>query len=131
MLGEMEAVVRRFENCEYLPEDFHHADHLTVITWYLERMPVRLALAHMREKLAKFSAHHNRKGYNETITCFWIARVAEVLATSAADLPLLETTNHVRERLGNKDLIFDYYSRECLLSEQAKTTWLDPDLQNL
>ena len=126
-----EIIVRRFEQCEFLPEEFHHADHLTVITHYLERMPLRRALTEMRAALVRFSAQHNRKGYNETITRFWITKVAQVLAMLPGNLPLPELVSRVREQLGNKELVFEYYSRERVLSKEAKQHWLEPDLKPL
>ena len=115
MPSEVEAVVRRFEQCEFLPEEFHHADHLTVITCYLERMPLRQALATMRSALLKFITHHHRKAYNETITRFWVAKVAQVLATLPGDISLPESVQRVREQLGRKELVFDFYSQERVL----------------
>ena len=124
-------VLRKFEQCEFQAEDFHHRDHLAVMVCYLERMPLRQALVHMREALLRFTAHHNRKGYNETITRFWIAKVARVLATLPRELPLEELVERVCETLGSKELLFDYYSRELVMSEQAKLNWLEPDLKPL
>jgi hypothetical protein len=129
--ADLQRIVRAFERCEFLPEEFHHADHLTVITHYLERMPLRRALSEMRAALVRFSAHHNRKGYNETITRFWIAKVAQVLATLPNDLPLAELLSRVREQLSSKELVFEYYSRERVLSEDAKQQWVEPDLKPL
>lgn len=62
-LRETELILRKFERCEFRAEDFHHRDHLAVMVCYLERMPLRQALAHIREALLRFTAHHNRKGY--------------------------------------------------------------------
>lgn len=128
---EVHTVVRKFENCEFSPQEFHHLDHLTVIICYLEEMPVRAALARMRAALKKFTAHHNAKGYNETITRFWIAKVGQILATQAAELSLPELVERVHAVLGNKELVFQYYVRERALSEVAKQRWLEPDLKEL
>jgi len=130
-LRETELILRKFERCEFRAEDFHHRDHLAVMVCYLERMPLRQALAHIREALLRFTAHHNRKGYNETITRFWIAKVAQVLATLPGELPLEELVTRVCEALGNKELLFDHYSRERVMSEQAKKVWQEPDLKPL
>jgi len=129
--GEVQAVVRKFEDCEFSPQEFHHLDHLTVITCYLEQLPVRAALARMRGALKKFTAHHKAKGYNETITRFWVAKVVQVLATQAAELSLPELVERVHASLGNKELLFQYYSRERALSEDAKQGWLEPDVNLL
>jgi hypothetical protein len=128
-LEEISLTVRKFEQCELLPQNFHHHDHLTVITYYLERMSVRQAVAHMREQLKKFTVHHQAKGYNETITRFWIAKVAGLLAAQPSDLPLLDLVQRVQAALGNKELLFEYYNRERVLSEEAKQSWVEPDVR--
>jgi len=130
-LRGIELVLRKFEQCEFRAEDFHHRDHLAVMVCYLEQMPLRQALAHIREALLRFTAHHNRKGYNETITRFWIAKVAQMLAILPGGLPLETLADRVCEALGNKELLFDYYTRELVMSEQAKKVWHEPDLKPL
>jgi hypothetical protein len=37
----------------------------------------------------------------------------------------------VREQLNDKNLVFNYYSRERIESKEARETWLDPDLREL
>jgi hypothetical protein len=130
-LEDIASTVRKFESCEFTPQQFHHRDHLTVIACYLEQMPLRQALKCMRDALKKFTAHHKAKGYNETITRFWIAKVAQILATEGEDLPLPGLTARVHGALGDKQLLFQYYSREYVLSEEAKGGWVEPDLKAL
>jgi hypothetical protein len=130
-LATINDTVRKFEQCEFRPEDFHHRDHLTVITCYLEQAPVCQAQARIRDALKRFTAHHNVKGYNETITRFWIAKVAQILVTEADGLALPEQIERVHTALGNKELLFDYYTRQRTLSEEAKQSWVAPDLRGL
>jgi hypothetical protein len=128
---EAQAVVRKFEDCEFSPEEFRHLDHLTVITCYLEELPVRAALGRMRAALKKFTAHHKAKGYNETITRFWVVKVAQMMAAEVGDLAFAEVLERVRAAFGNKELVFQYYSRERVMSQEAKEKWIEPDLRNL
>jgi hypothetical protein len=130
-LEAIAATVRKFEQCEFSPQEFHHLDHLTVIACYLEELPVRAALARMRAALKKFTAYHNAKGYNETITRFWIAKVAQIMATQPDEHSLPELAERVHAVLGNKELLFQYYSRERAMSEEAKARWIEPDLKEL
>lgn len=130
-LEAIAATVLKFERCQFSPQEFHHLDHLTVITCYLEQMPLRQALVHMRERLKQFTAYHNAKGYNETITRFWIAKVAETLAAESGEHPLPEVVERVHAVLGNKELPFQYYSRERAMSEEARARWIAPDLKEL
>src|SRR5262249_40066558 len=129
--GDILEVVRKFESCEFRPQEFHHRDHLTVIAHYLERMPVRQALAHMREELKKFTAYHKANGYNETITRLWIAKVAQIMVSEGGELPFAEMIERIHAALGSKELLFQYYSRERVMSEEAKEKWIEADLSQL
>lgn len=129
--SEIREVVCKFEACEFSPQEFHHRDHLTVIACYLEELPVRAALERMRTALKKFTAYHKAKGYNETITRFWVAKVTQIMASEGDDPPLPEIIERIHTVLGNKELVFEYYSRERVLSEGAKHGWLEPDRKGL
>ena len=59
---------------------------------------------------------HDLQIYNETITVFWVRRVQSFL--------LVEAFNNPR-------IIFDYYSKEHLMSDAARRSWQEPDLQPL
>ena len=60
-------VVRKFESCEYAPDDFGHRLHLTVALVYLLDSPYAEALERMRRSLRRFVAHHKlSRVYHET-----------------------------------------------------------------
>jgi hypothetical protein len=42
-----------------------------------------------------------------------------------------ETTNALIHYYGDPALPFKYYSRDRLMSGEARTIWVEPDLQNL
>ena len=128
--AEIEAVVRRFEACEYTKEEFVHARHLAVAAWYLWTSSPLEALDRMRSMLLQFTAHHGVKGYHETITQFWLQVVEEQLGSPRSESNFIARVNHLVERLGDKDLLFSYYSRERVLSEEARARWIEPDLKN-
>lgn len=133
--AEIEDVVRRFEECAYAPEEFVHARHLTVACWYFLRWDARTAEERMRAGLKKFIGHHGKQGYHETITGFWLRMVErEVRAARDGDeseTDLVARVNGIVERLGDKDLIYRYYSRERLGSAEAKAGWMDGDVMGV
>lgn len=126
-MENIEAVVRKFENCEYSPAEFTHARHLTVAAWYLSRVPMQKALDLMREKLRQFSWHHGKMGYHETITRFWLQLVETFMAENAG-VPLDSMVNKVVQEFDDKNLLFQYYRRELVMSEKARAEWVEPDL---
>lgn len=111
--------VRRFENCDYGLKEFSHQAHLKVGWTYLNLYGYDTALVRMRQGLRRFSAHHGKMGYNETITVFWLRLLASHLE---------ESPEKVFRKLG-KDELFRYFSRERVMSAEAKREWVEPDLQ--
>ncbi len=122
--AEVWSFVEKFERCELELAEFDHADHLAVGMAYLSAAGFAEALARMRTSLQRFSAHHGKpyqETYHETITRFWLMKLAEVSGPS-----LWERVNRAVETLGNKDLIFDFYDRETLMSAAARNQWVFP-----
>ena len=122
-------VVRKFEGCEFRVEEFTHARHLTVAAWYVCHLSANEALLRMKTGLVRFIEHHGKQGYHETITRFWMEIVGRFLASLPPDTAITEKVNKVVERYDNKDVLFEYYSRERALSEDAKREWVEPDLK--
>ena len=123
-------VVRKFEHCEYAPAEFTHARHLTVGCWYLCTLPADEALNRMRTHLLNFSAHHGKQGYHETITRFWIKLLEGALRQQSEEEPVLDRVNAM-VGLYPKETLFDYYTRERVMSDTAKREWVEPDLRAL
>jgi len=129
---EVESVVRNFEACTTLPAEFTHEAHLTFALLYLSRLSLTDATERMRDGLFRFLNHYNERGYNETITVFWLRLVQSFLAgTNNASRPMTELANELAANYNNSRLVFDYYSKELLASEEAKDSWVEPDLRPL
>jgi hypothetical protein len=132
---EIEAVVKGFENCTLPDSEFKHAEHLTIALSYLQRsrLTVEEATTRMREALYRYLDHYagDRQIYNETITRFWIELVNSFLERTDTARPLVDICNELIESFGNSNLIYDYFSREHLLSKEARTAWVEPDLKPL
>lgn len=122
--AEILALVRKLEECEIAPNEFHHRDHLAVSVAYLYASDYLPALERMRATLKRFIGHHGLKAYHETITRFWMEQVDSRLDRT---LSLGESVRQIQEQLGDKDLVYRYYSREALNSPAAKDGWIEPD----
>jgi hypothetical protein len=94
---EIENVVRRFETCETGADDFNHPEHLVVAVWYLHTLDRDAALDRMRSGLLRFLDHHegNTSKYSETITVFWIDKIAEKLNQIGPEISIVEKCNAV------------------------------------
>jgi hypothetical protein len=130
-VAEIEEVVRRFESCEYQPEEFFHARHLTVAAWYFAHFDVKTAEERMRSGLMKFIRHHGKNGYHVTITEFWLRMVERTLRETGRGEELLSRVNRVIRQLNHKGLIYEYFRREKVDSPEAKAGWIEPDLKKL
>ena len=132
---EIEMVVHGFESCATPPAAFDHRAHLTVAFSYLHlsRLNVTAARERMRASLYRFLDHNNvgRQKYHETITLFWIKRARSFLAEMDAERPVAEIANEMIEACGGAQLIYEYYSRERLSSDEARMMWVEPDVKAL
>ena len=120
---EVWALVRRFEQCELSLSEFDHGCHLAVGMAYLAAADLEGAMARMRLNLQRFSAHHGKMGYHETMTRFWMLK----LKALRHGKQLWQEANEAATRLANKDMIFKYYERGVLMSEAARQQWVEPD----
>jgi hypothetical protein len=66
--------------------------------------------------------------YHETLTRFWLLQIEKRLDRGEC---LNRSVRAIQEQLSDKNLAFDYYSRERIDSQEARETWLQPDLKEL
>ena len=129
---EVFEVLRRFESCEYAPDDFKHRLHLTVALVYLRDSSYADALERMRQGLRRFVAHHKLSGvYHETLTVFWMRRVRAFLEQSDGGRGLARLANELSVACADSRVVFDYYTKARLDSDKARAYWLDSDLKPL
>lgn len=126
--AEIEEVVRRFEACEYRPEEFIHTRHLTVAALYVLQLGSVAALARMRDALVRFTVFHGKSGYHETITAFWIRAVNLHVRELRGTKDSVGIVNEVVAALADKNLISRHYSREKIASAEARAAWTEPDV---
>jgi hypothetical protein len=125
-------VVRKFESCEYAPDDFGHGLHLTVALVYLLDSTYAEALERMRQGLRRFVGHHKLSGvYHETLTVFWVRRVRAFVEQSDKSRGLTRLANELNDAYADSRLVFDYYTKERLDSDEARAYRLDSDLKPL
>jgi hypothetical protein len=112
-------------------KDSHHASHLHVAWAYLaESSSVRQAANKMRDTLRRFAAVVGKpEKYHETITLFWVHLLSRAYAASHAER--LEDILEANPQLLEKNFPLAYYSAERLFSNEARTSWVEPDLKPL
>ncbi len=129
--AEVEALVVRFESCELPPDDVSHHAHVAMSAWCFLKLPEAQAAARIYDGLQRYVKWHNITIYHETITWFWIKVIGKAVASTDATRPAYTIVNDVMTRLGDSRIIFAYYTRERLQSDEARRHWVEPDLQPL
>jgi hypothetical protein len=129
--AEIEALVARFETCELPPDDVSHRAHVAMSAWCFLKLPEQEAAARIYDGLQRYVRWHHIDIYNETITWFWIKRIGKEVASLDAARPACAIVNEVLARLGDSRMIFAYYTRERLQTDEARRQWIEPDLQPL
>lgn len=69
------------------------------------------------------------RGYNETVTVFWITVALSRLPRSGDETERVAAARaFVRAFVHRSDLIFEYFSRSLVHSWRARSGWVEPDL---
>ncbi|MEO6726556.1 MAG: hypothetical protein ABIU20_02955 [Blastocatellia bacterium] len=131
---EILRLARDFETGTLPRAQWTHRAHLTVACWYLACHAEPNATGRIREGIKKYNASQGNvttreSGYHETMTLFWARMVRGYLAKATLERPLAHIVNDLVSHYSNKNLPFEYYSRDRLMSGEARMNWMEPDLK--
>jgi hypothetical protein len=134
--AEIEYLVRNFDSCLLPRKRWTHSAHLTVALWYCLRNPWPDAVRRVRNGIKRYNEACGiittpESGYHETITLFWLRMVRRYLKTAERECSLVALANGLVERYANSRLPLEYYTRERLMSAEARAGWIEPDLKSL
>lgn len=110
---------------------WNHAAHLRIAWLHLERYGLDEAHLRMRAGILRLNATHGlvespARGYHETLTRVWLVLVAEARALSRCDGSIGFLAAHPLGR----DAPLRFYSRERLLSLEARSIFVGPDRES-
>lgn len=133
---EIAALVSAFERCTLPRSRWTHAARLTLALWYLVHYKPSQAIDRMREGIQRYNAamgiqQTKTDGYHETITLFWLWIGQWYLAERRMSALALDVVNQFIQRCSDPQLPLRYYSRDRLMSWEARTDWVEPDLHPL
>jgi hypothetical protein len=133
---EISQVLAKFESCTLPRPMWTHRAHLTIALWYLRNHPmpeatrlIRQGILNLNDSLGIISDRDS--GYHETITLFFVGLIRHHLDQLSQSDSLLAATNSLLAKYGQKDLPLHYWSKELLMSRQARAQWVNPDLRPL
>jgi hypothetical protein len=121
-----------FENCTLPFDEWHHRAHVKVAYLYLRELPFDEALEKARANIQRYNAATNtpetlERGYHETITVAWMRLVQFTLREYGPSVSADEFLAAQEHLLNRKALRF-FYSRDRIVSWQAKEKFVEPDL---
>lgn len=117
--------------------EWTHVAHLVVGAWHVHRYGPNGALDRLRDGIRRLNESHGNQntptsGYHETITRAYVELLAAFLAACPADEPLADRVARlVDSPLAAKDVLLTFYSRDRLMSMEARAGWREPDLAPL
>ena len=124
-----------FESCSIPLAQWNHRAHLTVAYLLLREHGLEEATDRMCRGVQRYNAANNIRqtptgGYHETLTIAWMRILHTTMgAYGPADGPDSFFEQH--PHLLSKVLLRLFYSRERIMSDEARRGWVEPDLAPL
>lgn len=131
----IDGFVERFRTRTLPRGEWTHHARLVVGLWHLLRHPFDEALSLMRSGISAYNetigvANTDASGYHETVTGFFLRALAAHADGCVA--ARIEWFNRLAaSRLCDKMLPLAFYSRDRIMSREARHGWILPDLQPL
>ena len=134
--AEIKSLIADFENCSLPRSEWNHQAHLTIALWYLNLFDEQEAINRVRQGILRYNQAIGIKttkdgGYHETLTLFWVRMVSHYLSVNEEKISIPETVIAIHDTYKDKYLPFQYYSRDLLMSWEARSGWVEPDLKPL
>ncbi len=133
----LDDLIANFQSCKLPHEAWTHLAHLRVGAWHVHHLGAGAALATLRAGIRRLNDSHGtvnsaNSGYHETTTAAYVHLIDLYLATFEAGIPFEERLAALVESpLGDRSILLRYWSRERLMSPEARAAWIEPDLAPL
>jgi DNA-binding NarL/FixJ family response regulator len=127
-------LIHQFQQRSLSKQEWTHEAHLIVAFHYLSRYSYNQALSYIKEGIKKLNqAHGKLNAYHETITVAF----AKLIHAHLSQAPIWIHSKAFFESfpyLNSKDALtplLNYYSHDVIMSEAARKTFIEPDLNTL
>jgi hypothetical protein len=117
--------------------DWTHAAHFAAALWLMRHRPGLDAAVTMPGLLRAYNeavgtVNDDHGGYHETITLASLRALKGVLDANPPDMPLHTIVNALMaSSMADPNWLLEYWSRDRLMSVEARRAWRDPDLKAL
>lgn len=131
---------RGFLDCSLPGTEWTHAAHFAAALWLMRHRPDLDLSRQMGGLIRAFNLARTGEGggragtpsYHETITLASLRAARPFLEANPPATPLWQIVAALmRTELGDPNWLLQYWSRERLMSEQARRQWCEPDLKAL
>jgi len=117
--------------------EWTHAAHFAAALWLMRTRPELDAAAVMPGLIRSYNesvggVNDDHSGYHETITLASLRAARGVLNAYPLDMPLVRIVNALlSSNLADPNWLLEYWSRDRLMSVEARRNWVEPDLKTL
>ena len=134
--NEISRLIADFQSASIDRARWTHEAHLTVATWHVLHFEPVDALDKVRTGIQRLNAANGvaqtrTGGYHETLTCLYMTMVSQAVAELDATRPLEEIVTSVIARCGDRRLPLRFYSEATLMSWDARTAFVEPDVREI
>jgi hypothetical protein len=124
-----------FETCTLPRDAWIHRAHVRMAFLYSQQHPFSEALDRMRTSIKAYNLSQQipespDRGYHETITVVFMRLVHDALLRNGP-FPTSDSFCDHHPELLDKSVLRKFYSRERLMSPEAKQGFIEPDLAEL
>ena len=128
-------LLQQFEDTTLPTEQWGHREHVKTAYLYLLSHPLDEAIAKMRNGLMAYNAAQNvpdelTRGYHETLTQAWM-HLVHVTLELYGRCDTADVFVDANSQLLSKRALLLFYSRDRILSAEAKREFIPPDLAPL
>ncbi len=131
---EIDSLIHAFQECSLPRSQWTHAAHLSVGLWYLFYDSEPEAINAVRNGIKRYNSVQGIEstkdsGYHETLTLFWMRIVRGYLAEESRNRSIVHLANGLIAKYADRTLPFRYYTRDRLMSWEARLNWVEPDIR--
>lgn len=134
---DIEELLEGFQGRNLDEQSWTHDAHLIVACYFLRHFPPNEALIYLRSGIISLNVSMGventpKRGYHETLTCFYHWVIKEYVATQDPDGMFWELCNRfLQSPCADKRLPLAFYSKDYLFTTEARAQFLQPDRQAL
>lgn len=135
-LDDLTRLVEGFAACTLPCHEWTHQAHLIVGLWYCSRHDATEATNILRDRIKQYNIacgkqNTENSGYHETITRFFVWYIKRCLDAAPPHGSFVEIVNDFCAHHIVSSSPLKFYSKDRLMSVEARLGWVEPDLQAL